>query len=81
MELFCWQRGTCLIQVVSFYSYYGREQIYRVFEKNQSKANRARIASCIRKEILHGPHYQAQSAESSRIENGRMPGASSYFER
>ncbi len=26
-----------LIQVVSFYSYYGREQIYRVFEKSPSK--------------------------------------------
>lgn len=40
-----------LIQVVSFYSYYGREQIYRVFEKNQSKAGRAQIATCIRNEI------------------------------
>ena len=40
-----------LIQVVSFYSYYGREQIYTVFEKSQSKANRAKIAACIRGEI------------------------------
>ena len=40
-----------LIQVVSFYSYYGREQIYNVFEKSQSKANRAKIAACIRGEI------------------------------
>lgn len=40
-----------LIHVVSFYSYYGREQIYRVFEKNQSKAGRAQIAACIRSEV------------------------------
>lgn len=40
-----------LIQVVSFYSYYGREQIYTVFEKSKSKTNRAKIAACIRGEI------------------------------
>ena len=40
-----------LIHAVSFYAYYGREQIYRVFEKSQTSANRAKIAACIRSEI------------------------------
>lgn len=40
-----------LIQVISFYSYYGREQIYQVFGAHQGKAGRAQVAHCIRDEI------------------------------
>ena len=40
-----------LIQAVSFYSYYGREQIYRVFEKGQGRGGRTQIARCIKDEI------------------------------
>lgn len=40
-----------LIQVISFYSYYGREQIYQVLGTHQGKAGRAQVAACIRAEI------------------------------
>ena len=40
-----------LIQAVSFYSYYGRQQIYRVFEKGQGRGGRTQIATCIKDEI------------------------------
>jgi len=40
-----------LIQVVSFYSYYGREQIYQVMGTHPGKGARGQIATCIRAEI------------------------------
>jgi hypothetical protein len=40
-----------LIQVVSFYSYYGRQQIYNVFKRNAVTVNQAAIAHHIRAEI------------------------------
>lgn len=40
-----------LIQVISFYSYYGREQIYHVLGAHQGKSGRGQIASYIRDEI------------------------------
>ena len=40
-----------LIQVVSFYSYYGKHQIYNLFEKGHSAVNVGRITYQIRREI------------------------------
>ncbi|TDJ67072.1 MAG: hypothetical protein E2O35_04785 [Proteobacteria bacterium] len=40
-----------LIQAVSFYSYYGKQQIYTVFKKNQTTVNRSVITHHIRSEI------------------------------
>lgn len=40
-----------LIQVMSFYAYYGREQIYRVFASQQGRAGRGKVADYIRQEI------------------------------
>ena len=40
-----------LIQVVSFYSYYGREQIYQLFDSHPGTSGRARIAACVHGEI------------------------------
>ncbi|MEQ8495913.1 MAG: hypothetical protein RLW42_17005 [Gammaproteobacteria bacterium] len=40
-----------LIQVMSFYAYYGREQIYRVFTAQQGRAGRGKVADYIRQEI------------------------------
>ena len=40
-----------LIESVSFYSYYGKEQIYRVFRRGQTTASRAAISHQIRGEI------------------------------
>ncbi|MGR8919758.1 MAG: hypothetical protein ACU85V_09065, partial [Gammaproteobacteria bacterium] len=40
-----------LIQVVSFYAYYGREQIFRLFDTDQGKSGRAKVANYIRSEI------------------------------
>ena len=40
-----------LIQVVSFYAYYGREQIYRIFETRSGKESRRRVASMVSNEI------------------------------
>ena len=40
-----------LIQAVSFYSYYGKQQIYSVFKRKQPTVNRSMIAHHIRSEI------------------------------
>lgn len=40
-----------LVQAASFYSYYGREQIYRIFENGQGRGGRTQIAGCIKDEI------------------------------
>ncbi|NNL99507.1 MAG: hypothetical protein HKO62_02065, partial [Gammaproteobacteria bacterium] len=40
-----------LIGVVSFYSYYGKHQIYKVFQKKQATVSRAVLAHQIRHEI------------------------------
>ncbi|MGE0482956.1 MAG: hypothetical protein AB7Q81_02345 [Gammaproteobacteria bacterium] len=40
-----------LIQVMSFYAYYGREQIYRVFSSSPGKAGRKAVSDYIRGEI------------------------------
>lgn len=40
-----------LIEAVSFHSYYGKEQIYRVFSRGQATVNRAAISHQIRSEI------------------------------
>ena len=40
-----------LIEAVSFYSYYGKEQIYNVFKRGQTTINRAAISHHIRGEI------------------------------
>ena len=40
-----------LIQAISLYSHFGREQIYQVLDANRGKAGRAQIAACIRTEI------------------------------
>ncbi|MGR8947215.1 MAG: hypothetical protein ACU84Q_04155 [Gammaproteobacteria bacterium] len=40
-----------LIESVSFYSYYGKEQIYRVFRRGQATVSRAAISHQIRGEI------------------------------
>ncbi|MFT4563422.1 MAG: hypothetical protein ACI9BW_003177 [Gammaproteobacteria bacterium] len=40
-----------LIQAVSFYSYYGKQQIYSVFKRKQTTFNRSMIAHHIREEI------------------------------
>ena len=40
-----------LIEAVSFYSYYGKEQIYNVFRRGQTTINRAAISHHIRSEI------------------------------
>lgn len=40
-----------LISVVSFYAYYGRQQIYNVVKKNQTALSRSAIAHYIRMEI------------------------------
>ena len=40
-----------LIQAVSFYSYYGKQQIYTAFKRNRTAANRALITHHIRSEI------------------------------
>jgi hypothetical protein len=40
-----------LIQAVSFYSYYGRQQIYTVFKRNHATVNRSMITHHIRSEI------------------------------
>jgi len=40
-----------LIQAVSFYSYYGKQQIYTAFKRNRTAANRTLITHHIRSEI------------------------------
>ncbi len=40
-----------LIQAMSFYAYYGREQIYHVFGNDHGKAGRGKVAAYIRQEI------------------------------
>ena len=40
-----------LIEAVSFYSYYGKEQIYNVFRRGQTTVNRSAISHHIRSEI------------------------------
>ena len=40
-----------LIQAVSFYSYYGKQQIYTVFKRNHATVNRSMITHHIRAEI------------------------------
>lgn len=40
-----------LIQVVSFYSYYGRQQIYNVFRRHGATQNRAAVVHHVRAEI------------------------------
>ena len=40
-----------LIQAVSFYSYYGKQQIYTVFKRNSATVNRSMITHHIRSEI------------------------------
>jgi hypothetical protein len=40
-----------LIQAVSFYSYYGKQQIYTVFKRNNATVNRSMITHHIRSEI------------------------------
>jgi len=40
-----------LIQSVSFYSYYGKQQIYTAFKRNQSTVNRSMITHHVRSEI------------------------------
>ncbi len=40
-----------LIQVVSFYAYYGREQIYQLFGSNPGKTGRNKVATYIKSEI------------------------------
>lgn len=42
---------TLLIQSVSFYSYYGKQQIYTVFKRNNATVNRSMITHHIRSEI------------------------------
>jgi hypothetical protein len=40
-----------LIQAVSFYSYYGKQQIYTAFKRNQTSVNRTLITRHVRSEI------------------------------
>ena len=67
-----------LIQVVSFYSYYGRQQIYNVFRRNAVTVNQAAIAHHIRAEIRH--LFKACKAENRLVLKRAMAHAERAFE-
>jgi hypothetical protein len=54
-----------LIQAVSFYSYYGKQQIYSVFKRKQTTFNRSMITHHIREEIKK--LFQACQSENRLI--------------
>jgi hypothetical protein len=67
-----------LIQVVSFYSYYGRQQIYSVFKRRSMTLNQAAIAHHIRAEIRS--LFRACKAENRLILKRVMANAEREFE-
>ena len=67
-----------LIQVVSFYSYYGRQQIYNVFKRNAANVNQAAIAHHIRSEIRS--LFRACKAENRLVLKRVMTHAEREFE-
>ncbi len=67
-----------LIQVVSFYSYYGRQQIYSVFKRGSMSLNQAAIAHHIRAEIRG--LFRACKAENRLILKRVMTNAEREFE-
>jgi len=67
-----------LIQVVSFYSYYGRQQIYSVFKRRSMTLNQAAIAHHIRAEIRG--LFRACKAENRLILKRVMANAEREFE-
>ena len=67
-----------LIQVVSFYSYYGRQQIYNVFKRNAVTVNQAAIAHHIRAEIRN--LFKACKAENRLVLKRVMAHAEREFE-
>lgn len=67
-----------LIQVVSFYSYYGRQQIYNVFKRNAANVNQAAIAHHIRGEIR--ALFRACKAENRLVLKRVMANAEREFE-
>jgi hypothetical protein len=67
-----------LIQVVSFYSYYGRQQIYGVFKRRSMTLNQAAIAHHIRAEIRG--LFRACKAENRLILKRVMANAEREFE-
>lgn len=67
-----------LIQVVSFYSYYGRQQIYNVFKRNAANVNQAAIAHHIRAEIR--TLFRACKAENRLVLKRVMAHAEREFE-
>lgn len=67
-----------LIQVVSFHSYYGRQQIYNVFKRNTVTVNQAAIAHHIRGEIRS--LFRACKAENRLVLKRVMSHAEREFE-
>ncbi|MCC7120672.1 MAG: hypothetical protein IT493_03855 [Gammaproteobacteria bacterium] len=67
-----------LIQVTSFYAYYGRQQIYNVFKRNSANLNQAAIAHHIRSEIR--ALFRACKAENRLVLKRVMAHAEREFE-
>lgn len=67
-----------LIHVTSFYSYYGRQQIYNVFKRNAATVNQAAIAHHIRAEIR--TLFRACKAENRLVLKRVMANAEREFE-
>lgn len=67
-----------LISVVSFYAYYGRQQIYNVVKKNKTTFSRAAITHYIRMEIRE--LFKACKAENRLVLRRVMANAERQFE-
>jgi len=67
-----------LISVVSFYAYYGRQQIYNVVKKNQTVFSRSAIAHYIRMEIRE--LFKACKSENRLVLRRVMANAERQFE-
>ena len=67
-----------LIEAVSFYSYYGKEQIYNVFRRGQTTVNRAAISHHIRSEIRK--LFRACITENKLVLKRMMVNAEREFE-
>lgn len=67
-----------LIQVTSFFSYYGRQQIYNVFKRQAANVNQAAIAHHIRSEIR--ALFRACKAENRLVLKRVMAHAEREFE-
>ena len=67
-----------LIEAVSFYSYYGKEQIYNVFRRGQTTVNRSAISHHIRSEIRK--LFRACITENKLVLKRMMVNAEREFE-